>query len=171
MSRDRNEEDRILHTEREILRDDREILHELRPQLSRIQIRFKGKNHMADSTAGPVVLTAVGAPVTATVIGYDQFGNVFEGNFPNPTFTASDTTGAIATFNTTSGLITAVANGVDTITATVTTTDANGNPVTLTDSETVTVALAVVPPVLTTIKVAFSAPVNNAAPTSTPSAS
>lgn len=119
---------------------------------------------MADPVAGPVTLTAIGATVTASVIGYDQFGNVFEGNFPNPTFSASDTTGAIATFNATSGLITAVGNGVDTITATVTTTDANGNPITLTDSETVTVALAVVPPVLTTIKVAFTAPTGNSAP-------
>jgi uncharacterized protein YjdB len=159
MSRDRNEEDRILHTEREILADEREILHDLRPRLSRIKIQFRKGNTMA--TAGPVTLTAVGATTTASVIAYDQFGNVFEGNFPNPTFTASDTAGTIATFNATTGLVTAVGNGADTVTATITTTDANGNPVTLTDSEIVNVALAVVAPVLTSIKVAFTDPVGN----------
>lgn len=164
MDHHRSEEDRILHEEREILRNEREILHDLRPHLTRIQIRFsKGKHHMADPVAGPVTLTAVGATTTASVIAYDQNGNVFEGNFPNPVFTASDTTGAIATFNATSGLVTAVGNGTDSITATITTVDAAGNPLVLTDTEIVNVALAVVAPVLSSIKVSFSEPVGNSA--------
>jgi len=170
MNHDRNEEDRILHTEREILREDREILQneheiqrELHPHLSRIKIQFQGASMAA--TAGPVTLTAIGATVTASVIGFDQFGNVFTGNFPNPVFTASDTAGAICTFNPATGLVTAVGNGVDSITATVTTVDAINNPLILTDTEAVTVALAVVPPVLTTIKVAFTAPTANTPPT------
>jgi uncharacterized protein YjdB len=161
------EEDRILHEEREILRDDREILNELRPHLSRIKISFRKGNSM-NPTAGPVTLTAVGATTTASIIAFDQFGNVFEGNFPNPVFTASDAAGAIATFNPTTGLVTAVGNGADSITAIVTTTDAAGNPLVLTDTEIVNVALAVVAPVLTSIKVAFTAPVNNSATISTP---
>lgn len=127
------------------------------PTLHRIKLRFERTHHMA--TPGPVTLTSVGQTVTASVIGYDQFGNVFTGTIPTPVFSASDTAGTIATFDTTTGLVTAVANGVDSITATVTTTDASGNPVTLTDTETVTVAIPVVTPpepVLSSIKVAFA---------------
>jgi hypothetical protein len=164
MPHPRKELKEILREEREILHDDRDILHELEeveheinhPTLTHIKIQFSKGNTMATPVAGPITLTTIGQTATASIIGYDQFGNVFEGNFPNPTFTASDTDGKIATFNSTSGLITAVGNGVDNITATLTTTDEKGNPITLSDTETVTVALAVVPPVLTTIKVAFA---------------
>lgn len=128
------------------------------PHLHRIKIRFlKGTSIMA--TPGPVTLTSVGQTVTASVIGFDQFGNVFTGNIPTPTFTSDDSAGAIATFDPSTGLVTAVANGVANITATVQSTDANGNPVTLTDTESVTVAIPVVTPptpVLSSIKVAFA---------------
>ena len=128
------------------------------PNLKRIKIQFLKGNSMAN--VGPVTLTTVGATVTASVVGFDQFGNPFTGTIPTPTFTASDTAGAIATFDPATGLVTAVANGVDSITATVSTTDANGNPVTLTDTETVTVAIPGPPPpptpVLSSIKVAFA---------------
>ena len=138
-----------------------EILRLLKPEpiLQRIKIQFSKGINMATPVAGPITLTSVGQTVTASVIGYDQFGNVFTGTIPTATFTASDTAGTIATFDPTTGLVTAVANGVDSITATLSTTDSTGAPVTLTDTETVTVAIPVVPPptpVLSSIKVAFS---------------
>ena len=108
--------------------------------------------------AGPVTLTTLGQQVTASVLGFDHFGNPFTGPIPTPTLSSDDTSGAIATFDPTTGLTTAVANGVANITAKVQTVDANGNPVTLTDTEAVTVAIPVVPPptpVLSSIKVAF----------------
>ena len=124
------------------------------PVLTSITIQFsKGTNIMA--TPGPVTLTAVGQTVTASVIGYDQLGNVFTGTIPTPTFTSSDTAGAIVTFDPTTGLTTAVANGVANITATLTTAEG----VALTDTEAVTVAIPVTPPptpVLSSIKVAFA---------------
>lgn len=138
-----------------------EVLNALGPEptLHRIKIQFSKGTNMSTPVAGPVTLTTEGQQVTASVIGYDQFGNVFTGTIPPATFTASDTAGSIATFDPSTGLVTAVANGVDSITAIVSTTDAQGNPVTLTDTETVTVAIPVVPPptpVLTSIKVAFA---------------
>ena len=111
------------------------------------------------ATPGPITLTTPGQTVTATVVGYDQFGNVFTGTIPTPTFTSSDSTGAFATFDASTGLVTAVANGVVSITATVTATDAAGAPTTLTDTETVTIAIPVVTPptpVLSSIKVEFA---------------
>ena len=127
------------------------------PHLHRIKLRFERTHHMA--TPGPITLTSAGQTVTATVVGYDQFGNVFTGTIPTPTFTSSDSTGAFATFDASTGLVTAVANGVVSITATVTATDAAGAPTTLTDTETVTIAIPVVTPptpVLSSIKVQFS---------------
>ena len=106
------------------------------------------------ATAGPVTLTSVGQTVTASVIGYDQFGNVFTGTIPTPVFTSDDTAQAIVTFDPTTGLTTAVANGVANITATLTTAEG----LALTDTESVTVAIPVTPPptpVLSSIKVAF----------------
>lgn len=132
------------------------------PRLHRIQIQFQGDSAMSTPVAGPVTLNAVGQQVIASVIGYDQFGNPWTGTIPTPTFTASDTAGSIATFDPSTGTVTAVANGVDSITATVQTTDGNGNPVTLTDTETVTVAIPAPPPppapYLASIKVAFAQP-------------
>lgn len=165
---DRSEADKILHTDREILHVEREILEEVRPRLNHIKVAFssrKEKHHMAP-VVGPVTLTSVGAVVYASVVGYDQFGAVFTGPIPTPTFTDSDADGTIATFDPTTGAVTAVGSGVDSITASLTTAEG----LSLTDTETVTVSIAVVPPptpVLTSIKVAFSttAPVA-AAPTS-----
>jgi hypothetical protein len=156
MTRNRREEE-ILEVEEQILRNEHEILHYVRPRLASIKTAFSKGITMA--TAGPITLTTAGQTATASVIGYDQFGNVFTGAIPTPTFSSSDSADAIVTFDPTTGLTTAVANGVATISASVQTTDANGNPVTLTDSETVTVAITVVPPptpVLTSIKVAFA---------------
>jgi hypothetical protein len=122
------------------------------PKLTSIQIAFQGV-HMP--TAGPVTLTTAGQVVTASVLGFDQFGAPFTGTLPAATFTSSDTASAIVTFDPTTGLTTAVANGVANITATLTTAEG----LALTDTEAVTVAIPVVPPptaVLSSIKVAFA---------------
>ena len=95
------------------------------PKLTSIQLSFKGASM---ATAGPVTLTSVGQTVTASVIGYDQFGNVFTGTIPTPTFTSSDTAQAVVTFDPTTGLTTAVASGVANITATLTTAEALRSP-------------------------------------------
>jgi uncharacterized protein YjdB len=124
------------------------------PKLTSIAIQFsEGNNLMA--TPGPVTLTSVGQAVTASVIGYDQLGNVFTGPIPTTTFTSSDTASAIVAFDPTTGLTTAVANGVANITASLTTAEG----LALTDTEAVTVAIPVTPPptpVLSSIKVAFA---------------
>lgn len=145
--------DEILEQQRETNRLLRRLVKDEEPSvvLTRIKIQFQGAI-MATPVAGPVTLTAVGQTVTASVLGFDQFGNPFTGTIPTPTFTASDTTGAIATFDPATGLVTAVANGVDSITASLTTAEG----LALSDTEAVTVAIPVVAPVLTTIKVAFA---------------
>lgn len=122
------------------------------PQLSSIQIVFEGDSM---PTAGPVTLTAVGQQTTASVLGFDQFGQPFTGTMPPATLSSDDTAQAIVTFDPTTGLTTAVANGVANITASLTTAEG----LALTDTEAVTVAIPVVPPpapVLSSIKVAFS---------------
>lgn len=106
-------------------------------------------------TPGPITLTTAGQAVTASVLGFDQFGNPFTGPIPTPTFSSDDTAGAIVTFDPTTGIVTAVANGVANITASLTTAEG----LALTDTEAVTVAIAVVPPptpVLSSVKVAFA---------------
>jgi hypothetical protein len=145
--------DEILEQQRETNRLLRRLVKDEEPSvvLTRIKIQFQGAI-MATPVAGPVTLTAVGQTVTASVLGFDQFGNPFTGTVPTPTFSASDTTGAIATFDPATGLVTAVANGVDSITASLTTAEG----LALSDTEAVTVAIPVVAPVLTTIKVAFA---------------
>jgi hypothetical protein len=123
------------------------------PILSSIQIQFQ-ENTMA-AVAGPVTLTTAGQQVTASVLGFDQFGNPFTGTMPTATLSSSDTAQAVVTFDPTTGLTAAVANGTANITASLTTAEG----LALTDTETVTVAIPVVPPpnpVLSSIKVAFA---------------
>jgi len=133
-----------------IVRQNRIILREIfRPKLSCIQIKFRRKHHMP--TPGPITLTTAGQTVTASVVGFDQFGNPWTGPIPTPTF--SNDNESAATLDAASGLVTAVANGVANITASLTTAEG----LALTDTEAVTVAIAAPPePVLTTIKVAFA---------------
>jgi hypothetical protein len=121
------------------------------PFLASISIHFQGASM---ATPGPVTLTTVGQQVTASVVGFDQFGQPFTGTIPPATLTSDDTAQAIVTFDPATGLTTAVANGVANITASLTTAEG----LALTDTESVTVAIPIVPPptpVLTTIKVAF----------------
>ena len=105
------------------------------------------------ATPGPVTLTTAGQQVTASVVGFDQFGNEFTGTIPPATLSSDDTAGAIVTFDPATGLTTAVGNGVANITAALTTAEG----LALTDTEAVTVAIAPPPtPVLSSIKVAFA---------------
>lgn len=146
--------------DRQILREDRKILHELReiraelkPHLAVIKVQFKGDSLMA--TPGPITLTSAGQTTTASVVGFDQFGQPWAGALPTAAFTSDDTSGAVVTFDPTSGLVTAVANGVANITATLTTAEGKS----LSDTEAVTVAIPIVPPpvpVLSSIKIAFA---------------
>lgn len=158
MSHPSKDEREILRTEREILREVEEthrdvevIERRTRPHLSRIKLHFH-KGHAMN--AGPVTLTSTGQTVTASVLGFDQFGNPWTGPLPSFTLTSDDTAGAVATLDPETGLVTAVANGVANITATLTTAEGAS----LSDTEAVTVAIPVVPPpapVLSSIKVAF----------------
>ena len=135
------------------------LCRDLAPQtLTSIQIQFSKGINMGNpvaGVAGPVTLTAVGQQVTASVLGFDQFGQPFLGTMPPATLSSDDSAQAIVTFDPTTGLTTAVANGVANITAALTTAEG----VALTDTEAVTVAIPVTPPppqVLSSIKVAFA---------------
>ena len=122
--------------------------------LTKIQLQFSKGTLMP--TPGPITLTTVGQQVTASVVGYDQFGALFTGVMPQATLSSDDTAGAIVTFDPTTGLTTDVGNGVANITATLTTAEG----LALTDTEAVTVANTINPPpptpVLSSIKVAFA---------------
>jgi hypothetical protein len=125
-----------------------------RPRLSHSKLEFK-RRHRRMANPGPVTLTSAGQQVTASVVGFDQFGQPFTGEMPAATFTSDDTAQAIVQFDPQTGLTTAVANGVANITATLTTNEG----LSLSDTEAVTVAIPVVPPptpVLSSIKVAFA---------------
>ena len=150
------------HQLEEIIEQNRVVIRLLRklveedepPVLSEIRIQFsKGTDPMP--TAGPVTLTTLGQQVTASVLGFNQFGTPFSGTMPPATLSSDDNAQAIVTFDPTTGLTTAVANGIANITASLTTAEG----LALTDTEAVTVAIPVVPPpteVLSSIKVAFA---------------
>lgn len=143
-----------LQVEEDILQVLRKIEHNTNPRLSSIKVAFKKGLHMSNPVAGPITLVAVGQQVTASVLGFDQFGQPFTGPIPTPTFSSDDTSGAIVTFDPSTGLVTDVANGVANITASLTTAEG----LVLTDTEAVTVANPIAPPptpVLSSIKVAF----------------
>jgi hypothetical protein len=130
----------------------REITHP-KQRLSSIRIVFNPKG-ASMATVGPVTLTKVGQVATASVVGFDQFGNPMPSDFVMPavTWTDDDAAGAIVTLDATAGTVTAVANGVANLTASV--TSAEG--LALTDTEAVTVAIPVATPVLSSIKIAFA---------------
>lgn len=150
---------RIKHDIEEIEHDAREIVSDVvdifsphhHRVLTSIKIQFR-RSIMA--TAGPVTLTSAGQTVTASVLGFDQFGNPWTGKLPHFDLTSDDASGAVVTLDPATGLVTAVANGVANITATLTTAEGAS----LADTEAVTVAIPIVPPpvpVLSSIKVAF----------------
>jgi hypothetical protein len=132
----------------------KEILDSMNPPpekvLTSIKVIFKGVKPMPPLTP-PIVLTQEGQQVVAEVVGYDQFGQQWTDPFD---FTLSNDDEDVATLDPSTGMVTAVANGVANITGTA--LDADGNE--LTDTEPVTVNIAQEAPVLTTIKVQFSSP-------------
>lgn len=157
---DRRHEPRIEHDIEEIVHDSREIVRDvvdiLTPHhhriLTSIKIHFR---RSIMPTAGPVTLTTLGQIVTASVLGFDQFGNPWTGELPPFNLTSDDSASAVVALDPATGEVTAVANGVANITATLTTAEGAQ----LADTEAVTVAIPVVPPptpVLSSIKVAFA---------------
>ena len=121
------------------------------PILSNIKLSFKG----ASMPIGPVTLTTVGQQVTASVVGFDQNGQPWTGTMPTATLVSDDTAQAIVTFDPSTGITAAVANGVVNVTGSL--TSAEG--LALTDTETITVAISGGgggAPVLSSIKVNFS---------------
>ena len=121
------------------------------PELAQIKIQFQGDSM---ATPGPVTLTTAGQQVTASVVGFDQFGQPFTGTIPQATFSSDDQAQAIVEFDPATGLTTAVANGVANITASLVTAEG----LSLSDTEAVTVNISGGGnnPVLSSIKVAFA---------------
>ncbi len=135
---------------REILKSVRHIERMLAyPRLSSFQVHFRRKRHMP--TPGPITLTAAGQTTTAVIANpLDQFGQPFTGPLPTATFT--DDNAAAATTDPTSGVVTAIANGTDNVTASLTTAEG----VALTASGQVIVDIPVAAPVLTSFEVQFA---------------
>lgn len=120
------------------------------PILTSISVQFSKGTPMP---VGPITLTTVGQQVTASVVGFDQFGQPFTGTMPTATLVSDDTAQAIVTFDPTTGLTTAVGNGVANISATLTTAEG----LSLSDTEAVTVSVSSTgTPVLSSIKVSFA---------------
>jgi hypothetical protein len=139
----------------EILGVLRDIRREVAPpRLTTIRINFQGEEM---ATIGPVTLTTAGQSVTASIAGFDQFGNPWTGVIPPVTYTIDNPSVATSTPNAdglTDGVV-AVANGVANLTATLTTAEG----LALTDTETVTVAISGGgggTPVLSSIKIQFA---------------
>jgi hypothetical protein len=116
------QEIRLERIEIKLLRD---ILEELKhidrvvsyPRLSAFQVQYLRRVQMP--TPGPVTLTAVGQQVTAVIANaMDQFGQPWTGEIPAATF--SDDNPAAATTDPSTGVVTAVANGQDSVGATLT---------------------------------------------------
>lgn len=136
-------------------------VHELRkyftrPHLTSIRLTFsKGRHHMP--TQGPVTL-ASGQSAVATVLYFDQTGAPMPVSFVPPAVTFAIDNSAIASSTPIDGqsdTVAYVSAGVANLTASV--TSAEG--LALADSETVTCSPVVLPPpVLSSIKIAFSDP-------------
>jgi hypothetical protein len=147
--------DRHFHKEeigllRDIDRTERKILEQLEPRLSFIKIKFQRGKIMAE---GPVTLS-VGQKTTASIDGFDQNGAPYLGVIPPVTFSIDNS--AIASSTPNSDGVTDVVAGISAGVANLTATLTNAAGTKLTDTETVTVTAVV--PVLSSIKVSFSAP-------------
>ena len=104
------------------------VIEEAPPHLASIQLVFK-EIPMPGTT---VTLTAVGQTAATVLTGTGSDGNPWTG--PLPTATYADDNATAATTDA-SGVVTAVANGTDNVTATVTTDEGlalTSNPVTAT---------------------------------------
>lgn len=136
--------------QREDLAVDRKILKALSPRLASLKIAFSETKKMADPVVGPVVMN-VGDAVVASVVGFDQNGQVFAGPIPTPSFTIDDST--IASLDPATGDVVGLAAGVANLAASLTTAEGAS----LSDTETVTVVALPPPvPILSSIKVAFA---------------
>lgn len=144
----------------------RRIDGRLKPRLARIEVVYNerptcrstepGEKEMAP-TAGPVTLTTAGQKTTASVLGFDQNGQPMPSTFSMPlaAWTIDDTSGAVvSSIDNGDGTdtVTAVANGNVNLTASLTTAEG----LALTASQAVTVLIAAVAPVLSSIQVAFA---------------
>lgn len=135
--------------QREDLAVDRQIRDLLKPRLSSLKLAFTEKQTMPP-VVGPAVIN-VGDKIFASVVGFDQNGQVFTGPVPTPTLSVDDS--SIVSLDPATGLVTGLSAGVANVTAEV--TSAEGAD--LTDTESVTVAEVPPPiPVLSSVKVAFS---------------
>jgi hypothetical protein len=127
---------------KQILKD----LQVLKPRLAFIKVFFGG-----NMSAGPVTLN-IGQKTTASVVGFDQNGQPFNGPIPTPSYSIDDTSlDSIATSTDPSQEdVTSLAVGTANLTATVT-----GPSGPLTDTEQV---INVSPQVLSSVKIQFSTP-------------
>jgi hypothetical protein len=88
------------------------------PRLSSFEIQYLRRRHHMP-TPGPVTLTSAGQTVQAVLANpLDQFGQPFTGEIPPLTF--ADDNSTVAMTDPTTGLVTAVANGTDNVSATLT---------------------------------------------------
>ena len=139
--------------------------HHHRPRLTSIKIRFHHHHHHREEmnmsatqpVPGAVTLTTLGQQVTASILGFDQFGNPWTGAIPPVDYSIDNSAVATSVPNAdgVTDEVTAVANGTANLTASLTT--AEGLP--LTDTEQVIVNIPGPPPpptpVLTSIKIGF----------------
>lgn len=128
-----------------------ELVSSLKPKLSFIKIKFTRSNIMAE---GPVTLS-IGQKTIASIDGFDQNGAAWTGAIPTPTWAIDDATlDTIAAdpSNPANEDVTALAAGTANLTASLTTAEGKS----LTDTEAVTNLAAA--PVLSSIKINFSAP-------------
>ena len=150
------------HQLEEIIEQNRVVIRLLRklveedepPVLSEIRIQFsKGSDPMP--TAGPVTLTTAGQTVTASILGFDQFGNPWTGPIPPVSYSIDNPAIATSTPNADgeTDAVAAVANGTANLTASLTTAEG----LALTDTEQVIVNIPAPPPpptpVLTSISI------------------
>ena len=124
-----------------IIRELREFRRDFQPKLVSIQLLSKGTPM---STPGPITLTAAGQTDQTVLVGKDQFGNPWTGPIPAATYTEDNPSAATVDAN---GLVTAVADGKDTVTASLTTAEG----LALTATLEVVVAIPAPVPVLTSI--------------------
>ena len=127
------------------------------PRLSRIQVTFISmpKGIPMPATQGPVTFTAAGQTVTASILGFDQFGNPWTGPIPPVSYSIDNPAIATSTPNADgeTDAVAAVANGTANLTASLTTAEG----LALTDTEQVIVNIPAPPPpptpVLTSISI------------------
>jgi hypothetical protein len=106
---------------------------------------------------GPVTLTAAGEQIEASIAGFDQYGDPWEGAIPPVLYSIDDSAIATSAPNSDGETdeITAVANGTANLTANLTTVEGQA----LTDIEQVIVNIPAPPPppppVLSSIKIMF----------------